>query len=337
MAVYKIFPIQDSTIYSGFPNLNTGLDEILEVSAQSDISGNEQVSRVLVEFDFPEADNIIHNIIPTGLPYNVYLRLFLANATTLPSQYNIEVYPMDEVWEMGLGRFSNNPPTTEGVTWLNATSTAPWTHPGGDTGSLISTQSFNYQSVKDLMLDVSNNPTPQHGFVIKFPRNIEFNSGSSTDLKFFSVDTHTIYPPCLEFRWDDSNYSSSLPVINSGQSVISLNSNAATFEQGSIQQFRVTARDRYPVRMFQTSSIYLNAKILPSSSYWSIKDLDTDEIVVDFDITNTKLSADNQGNYFTVYMSGLEPERYYKLLVKTVLQDGETVVFDNNNYFKVGK
>ena len=32
MAVYKIFPIADTTIYSGFPDMNTGLDEILDVS-----------------------------------------------------------------------------------------------------------------------------------------------------------------------------------------------------------------------------------------------------------------------------------------------------------------
>ena len=31
MAVYKIFPEKDTTIYSEFPDLNTGLDSILEV------------------------------------------------------------------------------------------------------------------------------------------------------------------------------------------------------------------------------------------------------------------------------------------------------------------
>ena len=32
MAVYKLFPEKDSTIYSGFSTMNTGLDEILEAS-----------------------------------------------------------------------------------------------------------------------------------------------------------------------------------------------------------------------------------------------------------------------------------------------------------------
>ena len=32
MAVYKIFPSKDATLYSLFPNMNTGLDEIVEAT-----------------------------------------------------------------------------------------------------------------------------------------------------------------------------------------------------------------------------------------------------------------------------------------------------------------
>ena len=32
MAVYKLFPEKDASIYSQFPLLNTGVDEILDVS-----------------------------------------------------------------------------------------------------------------------------------------------------------------------------------------------------------------------------------------------------------------------------------------------------------------
>jgi len=63
--------------------------------------------------------------------------------------------------------------------------------------------------------------------------------------------------------------------------------------------------------------------------------LDTEEIVVDYDTKYTKISYDARGSYFDVYMNGLEPERYYKLLFKTVLLTGETIVSDNNYYFKV--
>jgi len=41
-----------------------------------------------------------------------------------------------------------------------------------------------------------------------------------------------------------------------------------------------------------------------------------------------------ESQYFDVYMNGLEPERYYQLLIKVII-NGETIVFDNNNIFKV--
>jgi hypothetical protein len=33
-------------------------------------------------------------------------------------------------------------------------------------------------------------------------------------------------------------------------------------------------------------------------------------------------------------MNGLEPERYYKVLIQTTIQ-GNTIVYDSNYYFKV--
>jgi hypothetical protein len=57
-------------------------------------------------------------------------------------------------------------------------------------------------------------------------------------------------------------------------------------------------------------------------------------MVVDFDTTYTKISADSTGNYFDIYMSGLQPERYYRILVKTEIA-GTTTVHDNSNVFKV--
>ena len=55
---------------------------------------------------------------------------------------------------------------------------------------------------------------------------------------------------------------------------------------------------------------------------------------IDFDTTFTKLSADSTGNYFDLYMNGLQPERYYSILIKSIIS-GSTVVHEDNNYFKV--
>ncbi len=43
---------------------------------------------------------------------------------------------------------------------------------------------------------------------------------------------------------------------------------------------------------------------------------------------------DEVSSYFTLYMDGLEPERYYKILIQTTV-NGDTVVVSNDNYFKV--
>jgi hypothetical protein len=58
-------------------------------------------------------------------------------------------------------------------------------------------------------------------------------------------------------------------------------------------------------------------------------------MIIDFDTSYTKISCDSTGSFFNVYMSGLEPERYYKILVKYVLNSGESVVVDNNSIFKI--
>ena len=50
---------------------------------------------------------------------------------------------------------------------------------------------------------------------------------------------------------------------------------------------------------------------------------------------NTKISADSGSNYFTVHMDGLEPERYYQLIIKTIVEGETLVIEDKGNYFKV--
>ena len=52
MAVYKIFPEKDDAIYSLFPQMNTGIDEILDLSNLNLASNTSaQVSRALIKFN----------------------------------------------------------------------------------------------------------------------------------------------------------------------------------------------------------------------------------------------------------------------------------------------
>ena len=363
MAIYKIFPEKSATIYSFYPTLNTGLDEILEISTFESINSTDEVSRVLIKFPTNQISESLAKA--TGKAFDVYLKLYLANASSIPLNYTLFAHPIATDWNKGTGRLGNSPITTDGAGWQykDQNSGSAWfsgSFTSGTTGSYASgsnvggglwytssnyqsTQSFTNLTSKDIELKVTNavsasytNVISNHGFILKHSSSIEFTTQSKFETKYFSDNTHTIYPPCLEVRWDDSSYSTgSLSVISNNLFVPSLGNNKGEFQQDSVQRFRINVRDKFPARVFQTSSVYLNNKALPSTSYWSIKDLDSEEIVVDYDTTYTKISCDTSGSYFDIYMNGLEPERYYKLLFKTVLTNSETVISDNNYYFKV--
>lgn len=331
MAVYKLFPEKDTFISKTLSTQNFGRDEVLEISNETELTSlNADVKRSLIQFETSQINNILTNIVSGS--YQASLKLFLANAT-IPADYTIYAFPISESWDMGLGKSADTPITTTGVTW----GTAP-THTTVFSGS----QSFLYTSHKDVNMNVTSivnewksGSIDNNGFLLKLSGSIE-DSTTPLITKFFSMDTHTIYPPHLEFKWDDSLYSSSLPQVTSSTFVANITNNKSEFEENAIHKFRIKSRDRYPARSFQTSSVYLNAKALPSSSYWALKDVKTEEMVIDFDSNYTKISCDNTSNYFKLYMNGLEPERYYQILIKSVLSDGETVIVDDKlNYFKV--
>ena len=172
------------------------------------------------------------------------------------------------------------------------------------------------------------------GFIIKKPIATECDgSASFGELQYFSVDTHTIYPPKLTFKWDDSSYSHSGTILSSSL-FLSLYDNQEEFQRKSKQRFRLTTRKKYPDRAFVTSSNYLDTQYLPETSYYSLRDATTDEVIIPFDTSYTKLSADGEGMYFDLYMEGLQPERYYKLQFRVDSNEGINI-YDKDYYFKV--
>ena len=228
------------------------------------------------------------------------------------------------------------------------------TEGGGEwyTGSgFYSTQQFLNGNDLDVNLDVTSivlkhsaslfggqtYPTGifNNGFIIKQPEIIEKNTSSSFgEMSYFSTDTHTIYPPKLTFKWDDSSYSHSGTTLTSGDIFLTLYNNKEEFQRKSKQRFRLTTRKRFPDRTFTTTSNYVDTQYLPITSYYSLRDGETDEIIIPFDTLNTKLSADSEGMYFDLYMDGLQPERYYKFQFRTDNNDG-IQIFDEDYIFKV--
>lgn len=410
MAVYKIFPSADATIYSAYPAKNAGRDEVLEVSAKNSRDSLRFTDRSLLDespfytYDLAVSDNYTIPSFVAALPdvrrsllqfsnedinriktfasqsisgsWEAALKLNLAFAQNLNTTYSLEAYAVSQSWSMGTGKYVTTPEIRNGVCWMNTgpyqtsplwntipftplnweTALATWEEvfttwewdpaptlaSGGGSWhiSLAASQSFDYMSNKDVNMNITsvvgawlNGSAANYGIIVKHPQEIEEDQNSFIDLKFFSVDTHTIYPPCIELRWDDAHY---YPVgtnyVLGNQFTATIANNPGTFKQGSVYKFRTSVRDTYPTRQFTTSSIYLKAKYLSQDSYWALQDVKTNEMIIDFDEKYTKLSADNVSNYFYMYMNGLEPERFYRILLKTKVYSttyGPLSIYDN--------
>ena len=178
-----------------------------------------------------------------------------------------------------------------------------------------------------------------NGFIVKKPTVIEEDVSSSYgNLQYFSVDTHTIHPPKLAFKWDDSTfgdeYTSNI-VTNNDSLNVTLYNDKKEYNQNDVAKFRIHIRDKYPTRAFTTTSNYLTAKYFPTSSHYSIRDAHTEQEIIPFDHDYTKLSADSEGMFFNVYMKGLQPERYYRVLFRSIINNTDTAIYDDNYYFKV--
>ncbi len=382
MAVYKLFPEKDTTLYSEKPAMNTGLDAILEISnTVPSISPSPRVARSLIKFNQTEIEDIIDNKI-SGSNWSGSLKLFIAEAQGITLDTTIKAYPISDNWGNGTGEYGDLPQTTNGSSWKyieysgsdiwktggytpyvtgsysgsisngleNGTGGNWYSGSGYTINGVVATQSFGLRSEKDLNMNVTNiidawytgskdspiNKIDNNGFILKLTSSIEFNHSRAIQpvFKYYSVDTNTIYPPTLEFKWDDTSYNTTLTEISTPNLFIGLDSNPGKFRKESVNKFKLNVRPEFPVRTFQTSSVYTDNFALPEESYYAIKDLDTNEFVIDFDDNFTKISCDNTSNYFTVYMNGLEPERYYKILIKTII-NGNTIVKDEDYYFKV--
>ncbi len=371
MAIYKLFPSQDATLYTSYPTMNTGLDAILEASNKIDLDGLPTVARYLIQFDNTEIIDVISNKI-SGSSYDIYFKNFIAEAQGINQNTTLELRAAAQSWNNGTGYTLDNPIVEDGVSWTYASYSGsnPWLPSGSTTGgyytssfnsvysnqgggnwftssNYLVTTSFGLRSTKDIELGVktivnawSSSAVINNGFLVKLSGSYEFNPSEYVQptFKYYSVDTNTIYPPTLEFRWRDYitvlTGSAASSIVNTVDLKMSLAENPGEFFPESINRFYINVSPLYPTRTYQTASLFTNLNYLPTSSYYAIKDLATNEFVVNFDTLYTQISSDTNGNYFTVYMSGLEPERYYKILIKTII-GGSTIIFDDNYYFKV--
>ena len=372
---YFVFPEIDTTLYQASGSGNAGLDEILEVRKDmSQSGGNIKVSRVLIKFDISEiSSSLVNGTISTDAKY--YLNMYDAGSEELNTSQSLWAYPISQSWVEGQGTFSDSPITTEGASWQYRDGQILKTAWSGSAGEeqggawhkeVYASQSFKYGS-DDMRMDVTpimdkwlDGTYPNNGFIVKRSgsfENLDVNvdEGSQNKLgnfKFFSRQTNTIYPPKLEVEWFDTKWSTgSLSALDSTELEdlqVYMKNLRPEYKESSKVKFRLCGRGRYPTKSYSnTSSTYLTQKYLPSGSveniggdgaYYSVLDGRTDDVIVPFG-SGSLISCDSTGNYFNLWMNGLQAERYYKFQFRVVSGSNtteETIQhFDDDFTFKV--
>ena len=370
MAVFKIFPEKDATLYSEYSNMNTGRDEILEIASY--YKGSDRyVNRSVIAFNTAEVNSVINTYVSSSnraaTEFSASLRLMLASANEVPTAYRLEAFPVyastPGTWTAGNGKYGDLPRNSSGVSWdfIDSTGSYSWATvnnvTASYTGSSIGggawytgsgdydfrymTQSHTVVSTHDANINITegvkahyNEEITNAGFLVKLQDSLEFQTDRQLYLRYFSNNSHTIYPPHLELKWDDFETNSTLSEVSDPNIVMKIKNNRGKYTDVGKQRFNLHVRPKYPTRTFATSSVYLTNYYLPTASYWGLRDENTEEMVIDFDTTFTKISRNTTGNYFDMYMEGLEPERYYRVLIKSEI-DGSTNVIDENLVFKV--
>lgn len=361
--VLRFYPKKDATIYERYPEKNTGLDEIIELSKVI-VDSSSYNSRILLDFDYSA---ISASIVARGYnpnQFNFKLKLSTTDATEIPLDYTIYCYPVSDSWSMGVGRYGNSPETTNGVSWFYrngkaqpatswpttsfaATVTASWSvESGGGTWytSSVASQSFSYTTtdvnmdVTSIIRSVQSGSFSFQGFLIKRSDADEQSAVEAGTLKFFSKDTHTVHLPVLEALYDESTGTNTLSAIDTNEdfNIIAVNLQPE-YKEASTPTIRFSSRYRYPVYTFSTSSNYLTRYRLPSGSQYAICSAHTDDVFVNFS-EYTKLSNDGTSNFFKLHLDSFQPERYYKILLKIPYSgSSDYQIYDENWIFKVAR
>ena len=210
--------------------------------------------------------------------------------------------------------------------------------------SLICSQSYGY-TTSDINMDITNivkgwicGCVPNEGVILISSLESSTINGIDSTVKFFSKETNTIYQPYIDISWNDSIYTtgSMVPLTGIVPYTVVMQNLSKEYKFGSIPRINIFAREKFPLKNFTKGyqqNSYLSSSLLPSASYYCIKDNESENIVIDFD-DNTKLSSDGNIHYFKIDTTGLPVERFYRILIKTTFNN-QTDIFDNGNIFKI--
>ena len=330
---YFVTASKDASIYLQQPTQNTGLDEVLEVSKVY-YGTLKDTARSLIKFDTtPLSQSIASGEVTMS---SAHLILKECESNEIPTDYTLYAYPVSQSWQMGIGtRFDEI--STDGVSWNKRNSTEDWLgtdFASGTTGSFngkggtwytgsAASQSFSYQTT-DIDMNVLtplnswiSGSIPNEGWIIKHSTAKENDTVDYGQIKFFGKETNTIYQPKLRIGWDDSSFSTgSLSALTADDIHITFKRLKVRYKRGSKPTIRVFGREKYPLKTYTNRYAYTDVYYLPSTTYYQIKDVVTDEVVIPFNDNYTKVSCDSNGNYFKLNLSNFEYNRDYYIEIK---------------------
>ena len=209
---------------------------------------------------------------------------------------------------------------------------------------LTNSEDFSYRPT-DLNIDVTDavklwisgsggHSIDNNGFLLRFSDSDESDNNVTGYIRFFSKETHTIYVPKLTMYWDNSTFTTGTLSSVDLESYSVYTNVKPQYKDTEIAKIRLYSRDKYPRKSPTNLSPYQTVKYLPETTYYTVLDAATDEVIIPYDNIYNKVSCDSTSNFIYVDMNGFMPERYYRLEFKIV--DGFTEQYITDSvYFKV--
>jgi len=173
-----------------------------------------------------------------------------------------------------------------------------------------------------------------NGFLLRFSDADELNDLITGYIRFFSRETNTIYVPKLTMYWDNSTFTTGSLTAVDLESYSAYTGVKPQYKDTEIAKIRLFCRDKFPRKSPTNLFPYQTVKYLPDTTYYTVLDAATDEVIIPYDNIYNKVSCDSTSNFIYVDMNGFMPERYYRLEFKIV--DGFTEQYITDSvYFKV--
>lgn len=320
----KVFSLEKDTTLINLVEgeLNVGLDEILELGKYS---VSDSSSRIILKFDEKE----IREYYSKYERVKPVLKIDYANAYGVKKDEPVKVWasPLKQFWTEGSGRTWLIPAVRDGASWKKATETEEWEEAGGyfDRDFLVN---FELKPNLDLELPLEEFLTywernENYGIIIGLEEEEEAVD-RGTEICFYGVESHTIFPARVEVFYDDRVWEGQEGDENPF-TVIVPTQVKGEYKTTEIAEIRFGARPQFPVRVFSTSSRYLVRDSVPRDTQYCLTDTYTGTVIVPYDKVGTNVSLDSNGNFIKLDMNALHPERYYDLNIQMNYSNGTKV------------